>query len=149
MKFSPFWNHIPQLLFPRLERVFAESLTEEHKKIIAILEVVRIEECIHQNRSWTGRPAYDWVPFARFFVAKAILNVAATCDMIARVEVDINLRRILGWELGKRLPDESAFSRVNATLACLNIPLRAQEALANAQVKDRGICHTAHDSSAI
>ena len=149
MKFSPFWNHIPQLLFPRLERVFAEALTEEHKKIIAILEVVRIEECIHQNRSWTGRPAYDWVPFARFFVAKAILNVAATCDMIARVEVDINLRRILGWELGKRLPDESAFSRVNATLACLNIPLRAQEALANAQVKDRGICHTAHDSSAI
>ena len=56
MKFSPFWNHIPQLLFPRIERVFAEELTEEHKKIIAILEVVRIEECIHQTRSWTGRP---------------------------------------------------------------------------------------------
>ncbi|MDA8027541.1 MAG: transposase [Nitrospiraceae bacterium] len=149
MKFSPFWNHIPQLLFPRFERIFAEVLTEEHKKIIAILEVVRIEESIHQNRSWTGRPAYDWVPFARFFVAKAVLNIAATRDMIARVEVDGNLRRILGWKLGKRLPDESAFSRVNSTLACLNIPLRAQEALANAQVKDRGICHTAHDSSAI
>jgi len=149
MKFSQLWNRIPQLLFPRIERVFAEELTEEHKKIIAILEVVRIEECIHQTRSWTGPPAYDWVPFARFFVAKAILNVAATCDMIARVEVDLNLRRILGWELGKRLPDESAFSRVNATLSSLNIPLRAQEALANAQVKDRGICHTAHDSEAL
>ena len=149
MKFSPFWRHIPQLLFPRLERVFEEALTEEHKKIIAILEVVRIEEVIRQDRSWTGRPAYDWVPFARFFVVKAILNVAATCDLIARVEVDSNLRRILGWESGKTLPDESAFSRVNAKLAHLNIPLRAQEALANAQVKDRGICHTAHDSSAI
>ena len=100
---------------------------------------------MHSPDPELDRPAYDWVPFARFFVAKAILNVAATCDMIARVEVDINLRRILGWELGKRLPDESAFSRVNATLSSLNIPLRAQEALANAQVKDRGICHTAHD----
>ncbi|MHB8422905.1 MAG: hypothetical protein ACYDAM_09130 [Leptospirales bacterium] len=71
-------------------------------------------------------------------MAKAILNVAATCDMIARVEADINLRRILGWELGKRLPDESAFSRVNATLSSLNIPLRAQEALANAQGEGSG-----------
>jgi len=57
------------------------------------------------------------VPFARFFVAKAILNVAATRDMIARVGVDSNLHRILGWEIGKRLPDESAFSRVKATIA--------------------------------
>ena len=96
MKFSPFWRHIPQLLSPRLERVFETALTEEHNKIIAILEVVRIEEIIRQDRSRTGRPAYECVPFARFFVAKAILNVAATRDMIARVEVDSNLRRILG-----------------------------------------------------
>lgn len=58
MKFGSFWRHISQLLFPRLERVFEEALTEDHKKIIAILEVVRIEEVIRQNRSWTGRPAF-------------------------------------------------------------------------------------------
>jgi hypothetical protein len=63
--------------------MFEEALTEVHKKVVEILEVVRIEEVIRHDRSWKGRPAYDWVPFARFFVAKAILNVASTRDMIA------------------------------------------------------------------
>ena len=109
MKLIPFWNYIPQLLFPRIERVFADVLTEEHKKIISILEVLRIEESLHQTRKWTGRPTYDWMPFARFFVAKGILNVAATCDMIARVEADINLRRILAGRSERDCPTNRSF----------------------------------------
>ena len=95
MEFSPIWRRIQRPLFPRIEDCLG-PLTEEHRKIVAILEIVRIEDQIRQNRRGTGRPPHDWLPIARAFVAKALLNLSSTRALIERLEADATLRRILG-----------------------------------------------------
>ena len=148
MEFSPIWRRIQRSLFPRIEDCVG-PLTEEHRKIVAILEIVRIEDQIRQSRRGTGRPPHDWLPIARAFVAKAILNLSSTRALIERLGADETLRRILGFRTGRPLPHESAFSRVFGTLARTEIPERTHAVLIDRFVKDSGIAHAALDASAI
>ncbi len=148
MEFSPIWKRIQRSLFPRIEDCLG-PLTEEHRKIVAILEIVRIEDQIRQSRRGTGRPPHDWLPIARAFVAKAILNLSSTRALIERLQADATLRRILGFRTGRPLPHESAFSRVFGVLARTEIPERTHAALVDRFVKDSGIAHAALDASAI
>ena len=124
-------------------------LTEDHQKIVAILEIVRIEDQIRQSRRGTGRPPHDWLPIARAFVAKAILNLSSTRALIERLGADATLRRILGFRSGRSLPHESAFSRAFGVLARTGISERTHAALVDRFVKDSGIAHAAFDASAI
>lgn len=117
--------------------------------IVAILEIVRIEDQIRQSRRGTGRPPHDWWPIARAFGAKAILNLSSTRALIKRLEADATLRRILGFRSGRPLLHESAFSRVFGALARTGIPERTHTALVDRFVKDSGIAHAAFDASAI
>ncbi len=117
--------------------------------IVAILEIVRIEDQIRQSRRGTGRPPHDWWPIARAFGTKAILNLSSTRALIKRLEADATLRRILGFRSGGPLPHESAFSRVFGALARTGIPERTHAALVDRFVKDSGIAHAAFDASAI
>ncbi len=148
MELSPIWRRIQRSLFPRIEDCLG-PLTDEHRKIVALLEIVRIEDQIQQNRCWTGRPPHDWWPIGRAFMAKAILNLSSTRALIGRLEADTTLRRILGFRAGKPLPHESAFSRVFSVLARTEIPERTHVALVDRFVKDAGIAHSALDASAI
>ncbi|MEC4683875.1 MAG: transposase [Nitrospirota bacterium] len=148
MEISAIWRRIQRSLFPRVEDCLG-LLTEEQRKIIAILEIVRIEDRIRQSRSGTGRPPHDWLPIARAFVAKAILNLSSTRALIGRLRADATLRLILGFRTGKPLPHESAFSRVFGALARTEIPERTHAALVDRFVKDSGIAHAALDASAI
>ena len=124
-------------------------MTEEHRKIVAILEIVRIEDQIRQSRRGTGRPPHDWLTIARAFVAKAILNLSSTRALIERLQADATLRRVLGFRTGSPLPHESAFSRVFGVLARTEIPERTHAALVDRFVKDPGIAHAALEASAI
>ena len=148
MEFSPIWRRIQRSLFPRIEDCIG-PLTEEHRKIVAILEIVRIEDQIRQSRRRTGRPPHDWLPIARAFVAKAILNLSSNRALIKRLQADATLRRILGFRTGRSVPHESAFSRVFGVLADTEIPERTHAALVDRFVKDSGIAHAALDASAI
>ena len=148
MEISSVWKRIQRSLFPRIEHCLG-ALTGEHKRVISILEVVRVEEQIRQPRSWTGRPPHDWIPIARAFVAKPVLKQDSTRDLIKRLQADASLRQILGWQEEERLPHESVFSRVFDQLAQTEIPGRTHEAMINQFVKDPGICQSAIDSSAI
>ena len=116
---------------------------------MAILEIVRIEDQIRQSRRRTGRPPHDWLPIARAFVAKAILNLSSNRALIKRLQADATLRRILGFRTGRSVPHESAFSRVFGVLADTEIPERTHAALVDRFVKDSGIAHAALDASAI
>ena len=148
MEFSPIWRRIQRSLFPRIENCLG-PLTEEHRKIVAILEIVRIEDQIRQSRRGTGRPPHDWLPIARAFVAKAILNLSSTRGLIERLQADATLRGILGFRAGMPLPHESAFSRVFGVLARTEIPERTHAALVDRFVKDSGIAHAALDASGV
>jgi len=79
-------------------------------KLITILEIIRIEEFIF-DYTWIGRPLKSRNAIARAFVAKSVYNIATTRALLDRLEIDITLRRICGFENRWQLPSESIFSR--------------------------------------
>ena len=69
---SDIWNGIQRHLFPFLEEELG-PLTEFHRKLVGILEVVRIEDGI-LDENWFGRPISNRKALGRAFVAKAVSN---------------------------------------------------------------------------
>ena len=87
-KLSGIWRRIQVSLFPRLDEALSRPMTDEHKKVAKILEIVRAEDVIRQPHQWTGRPAHEWALIGRAFVAKAVLGLTSTRDLISRLKVD-------------------------------------------------------------
>jgi len=87
-----------------------EPLTEKQRQVVAVLEVVRIEEQVTRVRRGVGRPAHDRRPLARAFVAKAVYNDPTTVALLERLRTARNLRQIRGWHNGQSLPSEATFS---------------------------------------
>lgn len=111
---ASYWRDIPLALFDHLDGVVA-SLTPSHRDVALVLETVRIEEHIREVRSDFGRPRHPRKPIARAFVAKAVLNIPTTRDLVDRLRVDIRLRRICGFTRG--VPSEPSFSRAFSDFA--------------------------------
>src|SRR5579884_1036192 len=101
------------------------------------------------RRSATGRRARDRAALATAFVAKAILNLATTRDLIARLRVDEGLRRLCGWSSPAALPHESKFSRAFAEFARTELPQQLHAAVIATTQQDRLIGHIARDSTPI
>ena len=95
---SQIWSTIPACLFPFLENEFEEPLTEKLRKLVAILELIRIEEYIHVPKYWHGQSPKNRAQIARSFVAKAVYNLTTTRELIDRLNTSPALRRICGWE---------------------------------------------------
>lgn len=89
-------------------------LLPSHQKVAMVLELVEIEKRVYQDRRKEGRPPYCRRAMARALVAKAVLNVPTTKDLIERLVLDARLRRVVGFT-GK-VPSESTFSRGFAEL---------------------------------
>ena len=124
---SQYWEKIQGQLFPFLKEELG-PLTARQKQLIAILEVVRIEEFISgDNQQWTGRPLSDRRAIARAFIAKAVYNFTITKGLIDHLQSDKNLRRICGWEERHNIPSESTFSRAFAFFAETELPMRVHE----------------------
>ena len=145
---SQHWERIQGQLFPQLEEVL-DPLTSKQKQLITILEVVCIEEFITSDAQWTGRPLKDRRAIARAFVAKAIYNLFATRDLLERLQIDKNLRRICGWESKNHVPSESTFSRAFAFFAETDLPQRVHEAFIKKVYQDEIVGHVSKDATAI
>ena len=76
-KLSGIWRRIQGSLFPRLDDALSSPMTDDHKKVAKILEIVRAEDVIRQPHQWTGRPAHEWALIGRAFVAKAVLGLTS------------------------------------------------------------------------
>jgi len=74
---SSFWNRIQGSLFSFLEEKL-DSLTEKQQQLVAILELIRIEEFLPEYFQREGRPQKDRSAIARSFVAKMIYNMDST-----------------------------------------------------------------------
>src|SRR5271165_4729591 len=88
---SDWWNSIQRSLLPGLSDALDEALTDKHKQLAAILEVVRVEDHIVISHCWRGRPAHDLRKLARAFVAKAVYNMPTTGALIECLRTDANL----------------------------------------------------------
>ena len=100
-------------------------------------------------RASTGRPAKDRGALATAFMAKAILNIPTTRDLIGRLRVDESLPQYCGWSTVRALPHESKFSRAFAEFAQTQLPQQLHEAVIAETQQQRLIGHIARDSTAI
>jgi hypothetical protein len=82
-------------------------------------------------------------------MAKAILNLPTTRDLISRLRADEALRQFCGWTGARAVPHESKFSRAFAEFAEGELPQRLHEAVIAATQPQRLIGHIARDSTAI
>jgi hypothetical protein len=135
-------------LFPHLEKELS-PLSDKEKKLVLVLELVRIEEFV-PRRWWSrGRPWKERSLLARAFVAKMVYNILTTEELIERLDKDDNLRRLCGWEKVEKLPSESTFSRVFHAFAANKLPHRVHEALLKKYEAERLVGHISRDSTDI
>jgi hypothetical protein len=145
---SQWWSHIQPHLFPIIEKEL-DPLTEQQKKLIAAIDLIRIEAFV-PNGYWNrGRPSADRVAIARAFLAKQIYGYTTTRELLEHLHACPNLRRICGWELSSQVPSESTFSRAFAEFAAGSLAARAHEALIEQYRADDLVGHLSRDSTDI
>ena len=135
-------------LFPLLETVTG-PLSGQMKLLASVVALAPLERMLSARRSATGRPAKDRAALVTAFMAKAILNLPTTRDLISRLRVDEVLRRFCGWPSLSAVPHESKFSRAFAEFAGTELPQQLHEAVIAATQRQRLIGHIARDSTAI
>lgn len=146
-KLSPMWNNIQYTLFPDLEERTYE-LCPEYKRLVTILETVRIED--HLYRSFQlGRPPKDRIAMARSFIAKVVLKLPFTKQLVHLLKKDKQLQVICGWDTNRNIPSESKFSRAFKEFSIINLPDRVHQAFIKELYVDRVIEHTIKDSTNI
>ena len=125
------------------------ALTPRLEKVIHTLEWVRIEEFVGSTWQGCGRPEHDRGMLANAFIAKAVLGLSTTAGLIERLVVDRALRRICGFPMWKKLPDESTFSRAFAKFAADGLAERTHAALVRETLGKHLIGHISRDGTAI
>lgn len=139
---------LQQHLFPALQAEIGEQ-DESLQLLSAVLALVPLGHMLYARKAGTGRPAQDRAALASAFLAKSILNLATTRDLISRLRVDEALRRTCGWHSAAALPHESKFSRAFAEFAETQLPQQLHEAVIALTQRNRLIGHIARDSTAI
>src|SRR3989338_16595 len=142
------WRVVQHELIPELKQEIG-PLTPRLEKLIHTLEWVRIEEFVESAWNGKGRPPHDRGALANAFVAKALLGLGTTGALIERLQIDRALKRICGFPMWKRLPDESSFSRAFAEFARAKLAERVHEALVKAHLGAELIGHISRDGTAI
>jgi hypothetical protein len=145
---SQFAHMLQNELFPVIEQSTGK-LTDTAEKFVAVLAMIPLARFVPLCQGWNGRPAKDRYAIACAFVAKAVYGLSTTRQLIERLMVDTQLRRICGWERAEQLPHESTFSRAFAEFAAMELPQLVHEALIQDTQKDRLVGHIVRDSTAI
>jgi hypothetical protein len=147
-KIAGIWSRVQRTLFHVEECL--PPLTEAHRRLILVLEVVRIEEKVAAGwLQWLGRRRADRRALARAFVAKACLNLPTTKMLIERLRVDRPLRQLCGWEQGRQVPSESTFSRAFAEFAREGLLDAVHAARVKEYLGRQAVWHVARDATAI
>ena len=145
---KPYRRLLQEVLFPALELRMG-PLAEKHRQLVRILGLIRIESLVCPWVGGVGRPAKYRQAMGRAFVAKAVLNLGTTRQLLDRLAGDDVLRRLCGWESASEVPHESQFSRAFAEFAASELPQRLHEALIEATQKPRLIGHISRDATEI
>lgn len=143
---SNFLYNVQSTLFPMLENTFGE-LSSDHKKLITILELVRIEEWTSSTYWNLGRPSKDRDCIARAFIAKIVFKITYTKQLIQILKSDKHLRIICGWDAWSKIPSEAKFSRVFKEFSDCSLPEKVHQALIKEVYKNKIIGHVVKDST--
>jgi transposase len=123
------------------------QLTDRLRRVARILEIVRIEEhVVVPKKGGRGRAPLDRRPLARAFLAKAILNLPQTRQLIEQLHQSPALREVCGVEA---VPSEATFSRAFAQFARLGLGDLAQSTLVEKFISGQLVLHVSHDTTAV
>jgi Transposase DDE domain/Transposase domain (DUF772) len=139
---------LQQDLFPKLEETVG-PLSPQLRLLASVMPLLPLAKLLNCRRSHTGRPAKDRLALATAFLAKAILNLATTRDLMDRLRVDSALRLFCGWYSVEALPHESKFSRAFAEFAAMQLPQQLHNLVVQTLQAKRIVWHVARDSTAI
>ena len=142
------WRVVQHELLPELKSEFG-AMTPKLEKVVHTLEWVRIDEFIGTTWCGTGRPPHDRASMASAYIAKAVLGLTTTSGLIERLTIDRALKRICGFAMWKKLPDEATFSRAFAEFATAGLAERAHEALVKDALGKVLVGHISRDGTAI
>ena len=145
---KPFQRILQNVLFPALELELG-PLSDKHRQLVEILGLAEVESLVAPWVGGVGRPARHRRAIARAFVAKAVLNLSATRQLLDRLVGDDVLRLLCGWESAREVPHESQFSRAFAEFAATELPQRLHAALIEATQKQRLVGHISRDATEI
>jgi hypothetical protein len=148
-KISEYWERVQSSLFGHLEECLP-LLTEKHRQLAAILELVRIEE--HISPSWMqrlGRKPLERKAMARAFIAKCVYNIPTTKDLLDRLCSDMSLKQLCGWSPASKIPSEATFSRAFTEFAQSGVTDHVHEKLVKEYLGDDVVWHLSRDSTAI
>lgn len=137
-----------QHLFPQLEAEVG-PLSPSLKLLSAVLNLIPLDPALSARRASTGRPARDRAALVTAFLAKTILNLSTTRQLIDRLRSDAQLRRLCGWNHIGAVPHESKFSRAFALFAASELPQQLHAAVIAQTQANRLVGHIARDSTAI
>jgi hypothetical protein len=137
-----------QELFPMLDAVL-DGVSPQLELVVSVVSLIPLGKLLNASRAGRGRPAKDRTALATAFIAKAVLGLATTRDLIDRLKVDRGLRQVCGWRSEGGIPHESKFSRAFAEFAGNQLPQRLHEAMIENTQQERLIGHIARDSTAI
>src|ERR1700736_2258901 len=125
---TQFAHMLQEELFPLLQSSIG-PLIGQMQLLASVISLAPLERMLCARRPATGRPAKDRAALAAAFLAKAVLNLPTTRDLISRLRVDEALRRVCGWSSLQALPHESKFSRAFAEFALTELPEPVHEAV--------------------
>ena len=139
---------LQQNFFPDLEK-HAGKYSQQHISLVEIIAFAGIDGLQLCQKSYTGRPAECRLSFFRAFLAKSVFNLPTTVALIDRLQCDVVLRRICGYEKCSQIPSESSFSRAFAEFAEYDIVNRVHENVIKNYLSEELILHIARDATAI
>ena len=147
---SEYWEKFQVSLFPHLETVLEEPLTEKLKRFIYILDVVSIEKHIASPfAQWMGRKRADRRSIARAFLAKAVYDHPTTEMLLETLRLQPTLRRLCGFEYQRDIPSASTFSRAFAEFAETGLADVVHEALVREHVGEKVVVHLSRDATEV
>ena len=115
-----FAHVLQQELFPLLQSA-AGPLSEPLQLVASIISLVPLGRLLSARRAATGRPAKDRAALATAFIAKAVLNLPTTRDLIDRLRVDQALRQFCGWRSPRWSAAASGPPRSSAVTSCSSV----------------------------
>lgn len=148
------FSHLNQSqLFGFLEQQ-AGSLTEHTRLLVSALGMLSLSRLVPPSRGWKGRPAQHRQALATAFLAKSILGLQTTRQLLERLQVDHVLRYLCGWNSAAAIPHEATFSRAFAEFAASELPQQLHAALIKSSYQSgtsqsQLVGHIARDSTAI
>jgi len=148
-KLSQIWFEVQQVLFPFIEKEIEEPLTGKLRKLVTILELIRIEDIVRVPEYWQGQSPKKRKQIARAFIAKAAYNMDTTRELIDRLKISPALRRICGWQKVCDVPHESSFSRAFKEFSEAGLIQIAHEKIIKEHMGDEIIGHISRDSTSI